>query len=698
MNKTIKILIYLSIIIYQSSFSLAGSGRILDDANDPYYITSVFDGNDLRDVQYAQLNDYMYLTHPNYPPQELIRYDHASWTIADANIEGGPFLAGNTIDNQTSTVNPDGTTGSINIVATGGIFDSDHEGALWQISHEVYSIGTTKQFFTSFLSGTEESDTVAVLEGQEYVVTTSGIWTGKFNIQRSYDAGSTWLTVYGQAYDMAGNIQYSGFEENENCIYRMQMDGDAVETSGDKVTTRSKAICTASFNTITFVYSGIVEITIYSGPNNVTATVIKDLASTDATWRWAEGAWSDYRGWPRAVCFYQNRLCFAGTYYDSSMLWCSQSGDHMNFDLGTGLDNEAIARQIGAAGQNPIMWIKDKKGIIAGTTGAIIRISTPSTKYAFTPSTISSERSVETGTCSIQPGLTNSSIVYVDRNRRKVRDLNYDVATDDLVSPDLTIFSDDISEPNIQEMAWQKRPDEIGWFVKDSNIVTLTYNPRQGVAAWTEIATDGNYVSVCAIPGVDEDEVWVAVERDCNDYIMIEKFHKQNWIDDVWFVDSGLEYSGDPAATLTGLGHLEGKSVQVYSDANGYIGDFTVSSGSITLDSTETQAVVGLGYTATIKTMPIEVAGPLGPSVGMTKNLRQITLCLYESEGGRYGYDTMYDIKYPSYTTDFFTGLARHGMDTGYQMEVYVIIDQNEPLPLGVTGIAINKYELSTDF
>ncbi len=288
--------------------------------------------------------------------------------------------------------------------------------------------------------------------------------------------------------------------------------------------------------------------------------------------------------------------------------------------------------------------------------------------------------------------------LLVDRNRRKVRDLNYDVATDDMVSPDLTIFSDDISEPNIQEMAWQKRPDEIGWFVKDSNIVTLTYNPRQGVAAWTEIATDGNYVSVCVIPGVDEDEVWVAVERDCNDYIMIEKFHKQNWIDDVWFVDSGLEYSGDPAATLTGLGHLEGKSVQVYSDANGYIGDFTVSSGSITLDSTETQAVVGLGYTATIKTMPIEVAGPLGPSVGMTKNLRQITLCLYESEGGRYGYDTMYDIKYPSYTTDFFTGLARHGMDTGYQMEVYVIIDQNEPLPLGVTGIAINKYELSTDF
>lgn len=694
--------VIIALCLFSFSLCSADSGRILDVNDDPYFISSPYDGNNLRGIQYAQLNDVMYLTHPNYPPQKLIRFDHADWTIADANFEDGPFLTGNTNDNKTSTVTADGITGDVNIVATDGIFDANHVGALWQISHLVESVGTTKSFFSLlYPDGTEESSSVTVLEGQEYVATTSGIWTGTFNIQRSYDAGSTWEKVYGQAYKGDGNIQYSGFEENETCIYRMQMVGQSIGSgggSGGIADALAGSVCLANFNTLVMVYRGNVKITSVADADNVVATVRKDLASTDETWRWAEGAWSDYRGWPRAVCFYQNRLCLASTLYESSMLWCSQSGDHENMDLGTGLDNEAIARQIGAAGGNPIMWIKDKKGIIAGTTGAIIKIGTPSTKWIFTPSTISSERSVETGACSIQPGLTNSSIVYVDRNRRKVRDLLYDVSVDDLVSPDLTIFSDDISEPNIQEMAWQKRPDELGWFVKDSNMVTMTYNPAQGVAAWTQIVTDGNYVSVCVIPGLDEDEVWVAVARDSNDFIMIEKFHKQNWVDDVWFVDSGLEYSGVATDTLTGLGHLEGKEVQVYSDANGYIGDFTVSSGSITLNSTETQAIAGLGYTATIKTMPIEVAGPLGPSVGMKKNIRLITLALYQSEGGRYGYDDMYPIDYPSYSTDFFTGLARHGMDTGYQLEVFVIIDQNEPLPLGVTGIAINKYELSTDF
>lgn len=865
-----QIFVYLSLIINQSSFCLADSGRILDGSNDPYYIVSPYDGNDLREVQYAQLNDVMYLTHPNYPPQKLIRYDHANWTIADAVWEDGPFLfpnvdksstitpsrtgAGDSYDEYTYNddsnkdtygtswtaqtfqatdtytaigvkikllrtgspgtvtvslkattagkpsgadlaagttdgdtlplyVNPyvigfivdvpspewrevtfaastgltSGTTYAVVARATSGdadnmihwrhdasspsytngslgassdsgtnwtmntasdlmfeiigddlnssittleasyeLFNDDHVGALWQISHLVESTSISHHFWiNNFPSGTEESATITVLEGQEYVVTTSGNWIGTFKIQRSYDSGTTWVTIYGQYYAGDGNIQYSGYEETGTCLYRMQMVGQYVSNHNFR---HYEGLCAGSLNTITMLYHGNVEITAVTDANTAVAEVKKDLASTDTTWRWAEGAWSDYRGWPRAVCFYQNRLCLASTYYEQSMLWCSQSGDHENMDIGEGLDNEAIVREIGSAGQNPIMWIKDKRGIIAGTTGAIIRIGTPSAKYIFTPSTITSERSVETGSCSIQPGLTKSSIVYVDRNRRRVRDLSYDVATDDMVSPDLTVFSDDISEPNIQEMAWQKRPDEIGWFVKDSNIITMTYNPEHGVAAWTEIVTDGNYVSVCVIPGVDEDEVWVAVARDSNDYIMIEKFHNQNWIDDVWFVDSGLEYSGAAATTLTGLGHLEGKGVQVYSDANGYIGDFTVSSGSITLNSSETQAVAGLGYTATIKTMPIEVAGPLGPSVGMTKNIRLITLCLYESEGGRYGYDTMYDIIYPSYTTNFYSGLARHGMDTGYQMDVYVTIDQNEPLPLGITGIAINKYELSTDF
>ena len=695
MKKYIKPVIMILLLLC-SYLVYADSGRILDGDDDPYYITTVYDGNDLGDIQYAQQNDVMYLTHPNYPPQKLTRLDHASWTIEDVNWTNGPFLEENT--DTDSTIEPNATTGNITLEATGGIFDDDHVDALWRLTHTVESTVVEGEILP--VGGYSDEITIAL--NRSYTIEIKGTLAGNFLIERTYDSGTSWSNVYNYSkpnYN-SPDLVYDGTENVDDAEYRInyEIDTTKLREVENKLRTVYK-LGTSSYSMTAWSYQrqGIVRITDVTDANNADATVLYELGGTSATYKWAEGAWSDYRGFPRAICFYQNRLALAGTAYQPNMLWCSQSSDYENMSLGQGLDNEAIAREIGSAGQNPIMWIKDKRGIIAGTTGSIIRIGTPGSKYVFTPSTITSERSVETGTCSIQPGLTNSSIVYVDRSRRKVRDLMYDVATDDMVSPELTIYADDITEPNIHEMAWQKRPDEIGWFVKDSNIVTMTYNAAQGVAAWTEISTDGNYVSVCRIPGVDEDEIWVAVERDCNDYILIEKFHSQNWKDDVWFVDSGLEYSGAATTTLTGLGHLEGKSVQVYSDANGYIGDFTVSSGSITLATSETQAIAGLGYTATIKTFPIEISTSLGPSIGMTKNIRQITLCMYESEGGRYGYKTMYDIIYPTYTTDFYTGLTRLGMDTGYQQEVYLIIDQNEPLPLGITGIAINRYELSTD-
>lgn len=669
---------------------------------DIYEITTPYLTADLPGIQYVQDNDVMYLVHPDYPPQKLSRYDHNNWTIEDANFSKGPFLVENT--DTSSTITPSGSTGNITLTATGGPFHAGHVGALWQMTNPVDTNIVTKNFYAySYYTpaSTQYSNNLSVAYNQDYIITTGDIWKGTAIIQRSTDK-STWTDIYSitstPSNSSSGrNINYSGTETIEDAYYRVKMyQMYAYYLGNDKDATH----CGAQLTAIGYLRQGVAQITTYNDANNVDATVLYTLGGTNASSQWSEGAWSDYRGWPRAICFYENRLCLAGTAYQPNYLWTSQSGDFENMLAGS-LDSDAILYEVGSASQNPILWMKDKRGIIAGTTGSIITISSTGEKYSFTPSTIHSERSCETGSCNIQPALTVNSLIYVDRNRRKVRSLRYDLQTDNLISPDLTIFSQDITDPNIRDMAWQKRPDDVGWFVKnDGNMVTLTYNELQGVDAWTQMVTDGNFVSVCCIPGEDEDEIWAAVERtiDSNDVVYIECFGPQKWTEETWFVDCGLEYSGTATSTLTGADHLEGETVQVYTDANGYIGDFTVSGGQIDLGSySVTQAIAGLGYTARLKTFPFEVQGAGGYSVGLRKNLRQITLCLYQSEGGRYGYQTMYDIKYPAYTTDFFTGLAKLDLMSGYQDEVYLIIDQNEPLPLGLTGIVLNKFEVSSD-
>jgi len=83
-----------------------------------YQITTVFRENEIFDVHYAQLNDVVWLTHPNHPPQKLIRTSSNEWAISNAPITGGPFLDTNT--NTSTTLSVSATQGTINVTAGTG--------------------------------------------------------------------------------------------------------------------------------------------------------------------------------------------------------------------------------------------------------------------------------------------------------------------------------------------------------------------------------------------------------------------------------------------------------------------------------------------------------------------------------------------------------------------------------------------------
>ena len=658
-------------------------GQILDDSNDPYYIDSNFTTEQLRGIQYVQLNDIMYMVHPDLCPKKLSRTDHDDWTIEDVNWEWGPFLDENTED---VNITPDGTTGSITLVADSDIFTSSHVGALWRITNKADN---------SYLSGTldanESSDELSVYG--EFLLSLDGAWDGLVKLEKSSDGGMSWDTVYpklGPADYHYINVDFSGNEDESGYSYRVTM------------IDFYSGYCFYTLTSYNDYIDSYVKITSFTGANEVDATVMSDLASTNSTMKWAEGAWSDERGWPKAVCTYQNRLVLAGTDYIPNGLWVSKAGGDYENMKETTLDDGAIVYEVGSAKQNPILWLQDKNGIIAGTAGSIIRIFSQSTASALTAATIGSEVQNENGSCNIQAQLVDDSLIYVDRNRRVVRDLIYDLQSDGYVSPELTVFAEHITDPCVVEMYWQKRPENIGWFILgDGNAVTLTYNKEQGVVAWAKQITDGSFESVASIPGDDEDEVWFSIKRtiDSTDYRYIEQLQSQDWgsdNNDVWFVDSGLAYDGESTDTITGLEHLEDEEVLVYG-SNGYYQSATVSSGEISLDTEVTTANVGLGYTSYIKTFPIEIQGQGGASVGLKKNIREITLCLYKSIGGQYGIDDdYYSIPYPT-SDEIYNGVTRMAFETGYDEEPYIQLKQEYPYPFGLSAISLTKFEISDD-
>jgi hypothetical protein len=79
---------------------------------------------------------------------------------------------------------------------------------------------------------------------------------------------------------------------------------------------------------------------------------------------------------------------------------------------------------------------------------------------------------------------------------------------------------------------------------------------------------------------------------------------------------------GAPTTTLQGLNHLEGMEVSILADGN-VVAPQTVVNGAVMLPQAATSAVVGLGFTAQLQTLYLDLPGPVTVQ-GRRKELDQV--------------------------------------------------------------------------
>ena len=140
-------------------------------------------------------------------------------------------------------------------------------------------------------------------------------------------------------------------------------------------------------------------------------------------------------------------------------------------------------------------------------------------------------------------------------------------------------------------------------------------------------------------------------------------------------------------AAITGLDYLEGKTVKVIID-DAMSADATVSSGSIVVSTLPTTYIeVGLNYTPTIKTMPVELKLPSGNIIGQKKRIVDATALVYLSQ------NLTLDTKdFPFTAAQFFTGKKRRKPMLGYDREGQLTFSQSAPLFFTLLGI---EYKVS---
>jgi hypothetical protein len=658
-----------------------------------YQIATVYTESELNKIQTAQINDVIYMAHVNHPPQQLTRVASSEWTIANFAFVGGPFLDENTDDSITITASA--TTGTVNI-------------------------------------------TVSPTNSNLFTVSASTL--GHVN--------SYWMIG-----GLAQTNATTGLEE-----------------------------------------FGYVKITDVINTYTATATVIKNLKVSTATAVWAEGAWSAVRGYPSAVTLHDNRLCFAGTTAEPQKVWASKVFEYENFALGTQADDDAMNLALASTESNEIQWLESSRSLIAGTYNGVFPISSPE-GTVLTPDNVQARDNVGFGCSDIEPMHLGSYVYFIQRFKKRLRELFYLWENDTYKATDSTIraphiFGDGAVEGDVAEV-----PDPVMSFVvTDGTIANFVREPDQEQFAWSSRTTDGTFTSIAIIPSqaADYDEAWVIAERWINgvqkkyvEYINSPEVPVRQ--DLCQYLDSALCYSaygstatssvtltltatdgtmtmsastayfaagdvndriraintvdgtvlgeavitahtsgtevtasittiftaasyvagdwGKSVTVLSGLDHIEDKTVGILADGQVESLTKSVSSNSITLDSDAFVVNIGLSYDQIIKTLPKEAGNARGSARGKFQRYNEVIFNVNRStQDFQYGtgadsLDNVIQAFTPTVTT-LYTGVIPSGegglaMRGGHNRDASIYIKNSNPLPIELLNImgTLDSYE-----
>ena len=341
--------------------------------------------------------------------------------------------------------------------------------------------------------------------------------------------------------------------------------------------------------------------------------------STPGTSR-AEDVWSDTRGWPLTVTFHEARLWFGGSTGLPNTIWGSRINDFFNFDVGKSFDDEAVVATLDTDQLNQINAIFSNRSLQIFTSGGEFYVPAS----PITPTNIAVAPQTRLGSKKVRPVTLNGLTYFVQRTGKA---LNGFLFLDDIKSntaePVSILAPHLINNPTQLAIKVGSESSDVNYIYivgSDGNLTVFNSVPSQAVEGFTNWTMDADIISVAVV----DDLLYLAVVHN-GVYMLCREASELN-------TDLSAYNDGAASTTLTGLSHLEGETVVVKGDGD-YKGMQAVSSGAVTFDPAASVREAGLEFTATVKTMPLNMNLQSGPIAAKRKRIRRAALQLFESNG-----------------------------------------------------------------
>lgn len=689
---------HLKMRLYRNGGLVLNSGG--PNIGQPFELVTPYTRDQIFDLNYTQSADVMDIVHPAHKPRKLKRFDHDNWTITPVSLV--PSIAAPA--SATATADPDG---------------SSTITQPWR-----YQI------------------TAVVDDGSQVLEESLPVTSNSINVKTdNLKATVTWTAVTGATY-------YNVYKDNAGAgIYGF----------------------IGRANTTTFTDNNVGPVKTDTPPTGTDPFV---------------GAGN----YPRAVGYFQQRLCYAGTSNKPQTLWFSRTGVFTNFGYSFPTkDDDAITWTMASNEVNTIQHLTPLRSLMTFTDGAEWIIQGQSS--GFTAKTINGDAQTYNGIGKLRPLVLNDTALYAQERGRTVTAFGYSLESDGFSGSDISVLSPQmLQEFSLVDWDYQQIPYSVVWGAReDGQMVGITYLAEQQVIGWHRHVTDGQVISVCSVPEGRQDALYLCVARvvqgETRHYVermadrQLPRLFGAPAIEYGWFVDCGLRYDGVnpptspvtmtltggdewkypevlqlvcsnsaqfaagdvgdaihyrsvggtvrleivsyssgstvmvrpfgvvPAAirgvpfnnwaiardTLSGLGHLEGRSVVALADGE-VINDLTVVGGTVSLGEPAGVVLIGLPYESELQTLEVNIPGQETLS-DKAKIIKQVTAVLNETRGGWYGNEReMWEFRPRQETDDYgaiqpLTGKATQIITDGWSGNGQLIVQQRDPLPMNILAL-----------
>jgi len=638
-----------------------------------YEVPHPYTEAELREVQYVQQKDVLYMVHKNHPVAKLSRFGPDDWVYEEIDILGGPFLETNADDTKTLTASATTGTG-ITITAVGHApFLAAHVGTYWLIGSTVGTDPAIQGYviMTGFTSTTIM--TADVIETLSTAVATDEWAEGAWSSIRGYPQTVTFdkrRLAYG-----ASTFEPQKLWESKPFIYDDFTVGDLaddainIEVSSDQ----SNTFRWLSPGNVLAIGTFGGEFVVSSGTQGETLTPANVNAQP-------QSSWGSEPIQPRRISTY--------TYY------VQRGGRKIRelyyfWDLDTykSADITIYSEHITESGvveliyqQNPdsILWCVRADGKLACLTRE-------------TDQLIMAWTTVETdGLYKSIASIPNSTEPYDEVWVVVTREI--DGGTKRYVE----LFHNQIAPDDQQEA-----------FYVDAGLCFDAYALTTGVTL-TLGALTGTGITVTAgsayfTAGMVGRRIKAYVDGVLLGDLKITGFTSTTIVTgDVRLDFSSLTYLanqwGVSVTDLSGLDHLEGEEVVYLADGGveNFEDRLTVAGGAITMNSDYFYICVGKSYESYLTTLPLSTDMKTGTSIGQKKRINQIGAKVDRSLGVEYGKNktslfkfttraqaTLLGTPEPLYTGEYNGQLFQGTVDYTAQ----ITIAQRRPLPMNLLAI-----------